>query len=241
MSEKRELAATNLWTDLWDFIFPRKCCGCEKHLADLPGLICEPCLNSIPVRANPFCVICKQDLTPAETPSHACQRELYSVYSLWDYENAVPAIIHKFKYENKKSLGRLISHKLHLNFSCVSDAIEVNSVIPVPLHPARKRERGFNQSEVLAEILSNLLQVKLILRTIARHRNTKDQTTLDANQRLQNVSNAFNVKNREVIRGKSILLVDDVITTGATLSECARVLKESGACRVSACTLAKAV
>ncbi|MCI0530453.1 MAG: hypothetical protein L0Y74_00660 [candidate division Zixibacteria bacterium] len=118
---------------------------------------------------------------------------------------------------------------------------EFDSVIPVPLHPARKRERGFNQSDVIGEELSCFFGANLLTRNLIRRRNTKDQTRLDAAQRKNNVSNAFKVIAKYEIQGKNILLVDDVITTGATLSECARVLKESGAGCVSACTLAKAV
>ena len=114
-------------------------------------------------------------------------------------------------------------------------------VIPVPLHRARERERGFNQSEVLAEGTSRAMGTALTKGILKRRKNTKDQTYLNAQQRAENVNGAFVVSQPEKVCGKGVILVDDVMTTGATLNECARMLQEAGAAQVLAATLAVVV
>lgn len=114
-------------------------------------------------------------------------------------------------------------------------------MIPVPLHRARKRERGFNQSEILAEGISQVLDRTTLNTVLKRKRNTKDQTHLNVQQRKENVEGAFVVAHPDKVMGKMIILVDDVMTTGATLNECAKMLLEAGAIRIFAVTLAVVV
>jgi len=119
--------------------------------------------------------------------------------------------------------------------TCFADC---DLVIPVPLHRARHRERGFNQSDVLAEGISEATSVPLARGALRRKRNTRDQTYLNALQRAENVKGAFAVEEPDRIDGKKVILVDDVMTTGATLNECARTLCAAGALDVFAATLA---
>ena len=110
-------------------------------------------------------------------------------------------------------------------------------IIPVPLYPSRKRERGYNQSRILAEEVSKTISVPLAEKVLIRKKKTKDQTHLSPEERERNVKGAFVVRANLTLQGKKVILVDDVITTGSTLKECARVLKEAGAREVVGVTL----
>lgn len=114
-------------------------------------------------------------------------------------------------------------------------------MIPVPLHRARHRERGFNQSEILSEGIARVAGLALAKDILKRKKHTKDQTYLNAQQRTENVRGAFVVTRPERVDGRKIVLVDDVMTTGATLNECARMLQEAGATMIFAATLAVVV
>ena len=150
-------------------------------------------------------------------------------------------IVHAFKYTDalwlKHDLVDLMQGCLDAHFQ--ADAVDV--VMPVPLHPVRQRERSYNQAAVLADELARRLDRRIDKRTLARTRITGTQTQLDAAQRRMNMLGAFTVRNPEWVFRRHVLLVDDVMTTGATLSECARVLKKAGARTVWALTVARGV
>ena len=163
------------------------------------------------------------------------------VKSLGTFDDHYQVLIHNFKYKRKTSLGKRLGLRLGENLCSDQRFLDSDLLMPVPLHPARKRERGFNQSEILAEMVSERINVPLAKGILRRIKNTKDQTNLSAEQRRENVAGAFSVSHPERISGKRIILVDDVITTGATLKECAKVLKEAGAKRIVAATLVVAM
>jgi ComF family protein len=116
----------------------------------------------------------------------------------------------------------------------------VEVIIPVPLHPKRKRQRGFNQAQLIVKELSRLKRIEIVEECLVKNRNTPPQTLLDEEEREKNVSGAFGIKKEENIKEKVVLLVDDVYTTGATIRECSSVLKEAGVKEVRAITLAQA-
>ena len=152
----------------------------------------------------------------------------------------VREIIHEFKYARQIHLRHLVAHWLRaaLDDERLRD-ISFDLIVPVPLHPARQRERGFNQAGLLAESLSaeTSMPSKPVLERI---RYTTTQTALDRSERMENLHNAFRLRKNADVRGLRVLLIDDVLTTGSTLSECARVLKRAGAISVHAATAARA-
>ena len=152
----------------------------------------------------------------------------------------VREIIHEFKYARQMHLRYLIARWLRaaLDDERLRD-VSFDLIVPVPLHPARQRERGFNQATLLAESLSaeTSLPSRLVLDRI---RYTTTQTALDRSERMENLHNAFRLRKNADVRGLRVLLIDDVLTTGSTLSECARVLKRAGAISVHAATAARA-
>jgi len=157
------------------------------------------------------------------------------------YTGVLARLIHLLKYTRRLSLanriGKLMS-KLVIEDNFLRRA---QLIIPVPLHPTRIRERGYNQSELLAKNLGECLNIPMSKKSLLRVRNTKSQTKLTPEQRKENVKGAFMVRDTVDIVNKHILLVDDVATTGATLDECAVALINGGASAVYAVTCAAAV
>ncbi len=175
------------------------------------------------------------------TCANCAHRTLYfeAAVSAYRSRGVVRQIIHDFKYGRQVYLRHSITRWLRVAMNDERISAERFDVIaPVPLHPARQRERGFNQASLLAELLSKQVSVpwKLLLE---RHRYTTTQTALDRAERIENLRNAFRLRKNIDVRRLRILLIDDVLTTGATLSECARVLKDAGATSVYAVTAAR--
>jgi len=155
------------------------------------------------------------------------------------YEGAIKNLIHEFKYKGKDHLGRPLS-KLMTDFikeyNLATDCLDF--IVPIPLHKTRLREREFNQAEILAKHIAEEFKKDLLSDCLIRHRHTKTQTDLENNQRLLNVKGSFSVNRGRDLKGKNVLLVDDVLTTGATSSEAANVLRSAGADIVFVLTLA---
>ena len=208
-----------------DLVFPKFCLGCKKEGV----FLCQDCFSILEV------------LT---THQKFKGKNLNDLYFPVNYENfLVKKLIQNFKYpplikELKKDLALLIiSHFLLLDkkpnfFDFV--------LVPIPLSKRKLKWRGFNQAEEITKELSKFLKIPLISDCLIKIKETKDQVELSEEERKENVKNAFLVKNKEKISGKNILLVDDVFTTGATMEEAARVLKESGAKKIIGVVVAKA-
>ena len=163
--------------------------------------------------------------------------------SFGEYEAGLRGLIHLLKYERvtpvAAPLGRMLAQVVtELSSGSFADPV----VVPVPLHTSRRRSRGFNQSELIAHAVVRHLPRKLevLNGALVRHRDTISQVGLSREERIQNVRDAFRVAQPSRVNGRDIVLVDDVMTTGTTLSECARVLKQAGAKRVWAATVARA-
>ena len=232
--------------DILDFVYPQHCAICRKHLGREERDICDVCWNSLATLPDPFCPHCKSFYKPGDKECSFCQsagrtgedRRILMVRSLGRFDDYYKELIHRFKYGKKIPLGRRLGQRLGETIIGNPDFLESDSLVPVPLHKSRYRERGFNQSEVVAEEVSKTSGVSVLKNVLKRKKNTKDQTNLSPQQREENVRGAFVVTAPEMVSGKRIILVDDVITTGATLSECARMLRQAGAERILGMTIA---
>jgi ComF family protein len=149
--------------------------------------------------------------------------------------------IHRLKFGRHTSLSRPLSALLRETFFQYWDVTTVDLLVPVPLHLKRLRQRGFNQAHLLIRRWAKQDGIAFDGLTLSRSRWTEPQTALSRKERKKNIKGAFVVKHRETIRGKKIVLVDDVYTTGSTVNECARVLMKAGAALVDVLTLARAV
>jgi len=207
-----------------DFIFPPVCLGCDDREVE-PGLVCKTCLDAL--ERNP----------PPLRPDR--KSDILHIRALGYYAPPGSTLIHELKYRNRKSLAGVLGKSLA--GLLVSDgALKQGDVlVPIPLHPARLRERGYNQSELLARQVSLLTRIP-VNNALRRVRNTRSQARLkDAVQKKKNMAGAFGVCPDADIKGKRVILVDDVTTTGATLDSAAGTLKQAGAAAIYALVVAR--
>jgi ComF family protein len=152
---------------------------------------------------------------------------------LYNKGNAVQHLIHNFKYRGRKDIGLFLGEQIGQVFLKSGKSKEIDIILPVPLHPKKKKKRGFNQSEILARGLSSVLDAELSTAHLFRKSHSSTQTRKSKYQRWENVENIFSLKTPETLENKHILLVDDVITTGATIEACARELLKVKGVKIS--------
>ncbi len=226
---------------LLDFGVPPHCSLCKAPLEEHERVVCEDCWSKVQVITGPHCAACGSPLdVPASTCNHCENRTLHfdRARILSPFDETIQGLIHQFKYRGKRSIGRRLGAMLGALIASDGNLEGVDMIVPVPLHPSREKERGYNQSALVASAMEARLGVRVRTDLMARTRRTATQTKLNAEERAKNVAGAFAVKNLEWVRGKSILLVDDVLTTGATGNACSKVLLEAGAKRVCLAALA---
>jgi competence protein ComFC len=229
-------------------LFPSFCRRCGR-LLERRGerVVCRDCwAEARPRRSASRCPVCGLLLDGAGRP-HPCRDcaaapPAFSVHrSCGGYDGALKDIILIFKYRKFSVLGRGLA-------ALAEEAVGgdaglwtgADALVPVPLHPRRKRDRGFNQSRVFAAELGKRKGVPVLDGALVKVRNAPPQTSLEGRERAGNVRGAYAVRKSERVRGKVLVLVDDVYTTGSTIGECARTLLEAGAGEVRAVTIARA-
>lgn len=219
---------------LLDLIFPPRCVVCQR----VGTWLCAECMSRLPYVVEPICRRCGMPLQN----DRLCKRcrtsplRIEKIDSVLLFEGAVRHAVHHLKYRNGKTLaeplGKIMSTWLN------DHPQKTDLIAPVPLHPDRLRQRGYNQASLLARALARNTGIPMSDNSLARVRNTKSQMRLAAEERRHNVSNAFHCRD-ERVNGRQVLIIDDVCTTGATLEACADALHEAGAARVQALTLAR--
>ncbi len=228
-------------------VLPSFCRLCGA-LLERPGerLICGACLAGLRVRRGAVCPCCGRFLEAAGEPA-PCARCLdrppaFSRHrSAGRYDGALRDVLLLYKYGRLAPLGRELAAFVGRSPAAGEDLWSgVDAVVPVPLHRLRRRERGFNQSELVARSLARERGLPVFGRGLAKTRSTPPQTSLAAAERAANVRGAYAVRDPGKVRGLTVLLVDDVFTTGATLGECAAALRAAGAREVRALTVAQA-
>jgi len=213
--------------NLVNLVYPPHCASCGKGLSPMDEFgVCGFCIGQ--VRRNP--------------KPHLARQGFDRAYSALLYEDVLKELIHAFKYKRRISLSKLFARLLTEFIDNNPDIIEhIDLVTFVPLHNSRLREREFNQSKLLASKISDGFKIPLA-DTLDKIRSTRNQNELSRTERLVNLKGAFRIRRGgDTVRGRHILLVDDVLTTGATLNECARVLKAAGTIEVRCLTLARGV
>lgn len=216
---------------IFDFFLPRFCPGCNKKLLPDDNPVCIECLDSILIAD----AIRLEDEFERNFSSSKLIKDFYSRF-VFEADKTLQHIIHALKYNRKFKLGMFLGEILSEGIK--SRNWQVNLIVPVPIHHLKKVERGYNQSDYIVKGLSKTLQIPYSTKLIKRIRYTESQTKLNMKQRSENVANAFKVSNKKEIIGKNVLLVDDVITTGSTIQECAKTLLTAGAKTVYASSIA---
>jgi ComF family protein len=228
-------------------LFPSFCRLCSRPLGR-PGekIVCQDCFGRLEARRGPVCLCCGRFFEGAGE-DHICRRCLdrppsFSVHrSCGRYEGVLKDLILLFKYRKFSVLGRgLASYAVESLGADEALWQDADFLVPVPLHAARKRERGFNQSHVLARELARIKGMRLLSGCLVKIKNVAPQTSLEGAGREDNVRGAYAARRPSKIEGKIVVLVDDVFTTGSTLRECGLVLRAAGARDVRGLTLAQA-
>ncbi|MCK4368341.1 MAG: ComF family protein [Dehalococcoidales bacterium] len=220
-----------------DLLFPRWCVGCGRE----GDFICPSCLKSLPRIMPPLCPKCGRPQSSVMLCPGCLgwQAEIDGIRSPFRFDGAIRQAIHELKYRNLRALAVLLAQLLddYLAISPVPGEV----LVPVPLHQKRLRERGYNQSRLLAQELGKLTNLPVVDDCLIRQRHAPPQArTPTVDERRSNVADAFSCRDRR-LQDKQVLLIDDVSTSGATLDACARVLKEAGATSVWGLVLAREV
>lgn len=226
---------------LFDLIFPKFCIGCKKE----GFYICPDCKSRLQINYYPFCAHCKNKI-PANQKYLHHKSMIKLCLSPFSYDNIlIRDLIHNFKYNFIKSIGPELAEfqieaiKKSSFYNQIKNTPQDFLLTPVPLHKKRFAWRGFNQSEILAKKISKALGIDMFFE-LKKIKNTPPQIDmLDKERRQENIKNAFICDKPKKIKRKIVILIDDMITTGSTLEECAKVLKKNGAKEVWALTLAK--
>ncbi|MBI2472774.1 MAG: ComF family protein [Planctomycetes bacterium] len=234
---------------LLDLFYPRSCLHCKRNLNDSHELyICDDCKRQMPYVDAFHCIRCGAAIAPYSTSMAkegcaACKgRRLRfdAMTAVAHYDGVMKTLIHKFKYARQKFLFRMLNDIIVTHNKLKDVVPDMDVVVPVPLYWLKKMSRGFNQSELLSLGIHRYFSKPLSANNLCRIKNTESQTHLSKSQRQANIHNAFFVKYPGSFHGKNVLLVDDVLTTGVTASECSKKLKESGARYVHLLVLANA-
>lgn len=233
---------------LLDLVYPPHCLTCQKYIhSDSPiKEVCPSCIRRLLINHPPFCLKCSRHLSAPIKHSlcPSCQNIEISFDFAWcayKYDENLKNLIHQYKYDQKTQLVRLFDFLIETFIDTYGfDISQFDYIIPIPLFPARLRERGFNQAELLAKSISINRNIQLSTNNLVRIKNTHPQASLHQKERWTNISGAFRIKHPCSLKDKNILIFDDLLTTGSTVCEAARMIKASQAKTVGVLTLAVA-
>jgi ComF family protein len=234
-----EAATRRLVDPVLAVVFPARCPACARPLRRMRrGPLCEECWAALPRHALALCA-CGAG---GRASCPRCRRGLNPLgrgVSLGPYEGALRLLVHELKYRGRRTVAARLAEELLARADARGLLAAGCVLVPVPLHPRRLRERGFNQSERLARELARRTSCRLLAGALVRRKDTPAQTGLSAAARRANLRDAFVVRRRAPLAGRTVVLVDDVLTTGATARACARALREAGAGEVRLLTVAR--
>ncbi|MGQ9696952.1 MAG: ComF family protein [Armatimonadota bacterium] len=228
----RELAHAVL-----DLVYPPVCCVCDRVGDDY---VCQSCIQLVSPVPEPHCDVCGQPYVLGICPECTAQPPAFlRARAAALFDGVLRDAIHALKYEARPNLAAPLGKLLSAYVLAHPEPTEVDAVVPVPLHRQRERRRGFNQSALLAQHIADVLGVPLLERVLIRCANTPPQVGLDRAQRRTNVASAFQVPDTSQVAGLRLLLVDDVMTTGATCGAASEALLAAGARSTQVLTLAR--
>jgi len=230
---------------LLDVFFPCLCAGCGVPV-ETGRLFCARCEAELTIVTPPFCHICGRPFASSQGNDHICGECLQvppffkAARSVFVYKDPIKRAIIQFKFLGCTALAGLLAKVMVTNLNEFIKQIAPEVIIPVPLHIYRLRERGYNQCLLLAQYMARILGIPCEKRILKKVKSTLPQVELSFFQRRLNIKGSFAVSSQNAVQGKRILLVDDVLTTGSTVNECARALQKAGADGVWVVTLARA-
>lgn len=229
------MTVKKIMDNIYDYIYPPRCPVCDGVLfdKDMPErpMVCSGCMGKIRFISQPTCMRCGKPMDgEMEELCHDCANKKF------DYQRGVAAFCYSkemkrsmygFKYNNRREYGKYYAKMIYEANGNVIQSWNADVLIPVPLHPKRQRKRGYNQALVLAKCLNEYLGIPVDEGALSRIKNTVPQKELATKERNNNIEKAFQT-GANVIKYRKVILVDDIYTTGATINECAKVLRASG-------------
>lgn len=216
---------------LLDIIYPRHCPLCNQVLTFGNEIVCKDCMKRQKQVIPPCCMKCGkaiEDVTQ-EYCDDCCRisKSYKQGFPVFLYEGAIKNALYDFKYKNQREYGAFFAMCIMERYGKQWEKFQIEGLIPVPVHKSKKRQRGYNQAEVLADYLAKELCVPVYPNYLERIVNTNPQKELNDKIRMKNLKNAFKI-GQNTIKLKKVLLVDDIYTTGATIEACTKVLLEAG-------------
>ncbi len=223
----------NYFTSLFDFFLPRLCVSCKTKLTTSEKYLCSECTSKLehPSKTKLENEFKKKFLNDKIISDFASAYIFYK-------DSVIQDLIHSLKYDKQFLVGKYLGQQITNNLKNKILTWNASLIVPVPLHTLKKAERGFNQAEKIAKAIGKILNIPTDTKTLKRSRYTETQTKLTLVERKENMNKAFSLKTNKNIQGKTIILVDDVITTGATITECGKVLLNNGANKIYALSVA---
>ena len=229
-----------------DYMFPYnlKCYGCDVEIDGEENKfhLCKDCFSKIKQLTGKTCLKCGEPLFSAANYCLRCKRAKFNfekAFSYCSYYSMARTLIKNFKFNNKPYISKSLSYMLYTTYVLnILPKYKIDCVTYVPMHSKRLKERGYNQSELLAVDFCRLSKLKLYKNILVKHKATSQQVGLNNQERKTNLKKAFSVLDRRGVRDKTILLIDDIFTTGSTCDECAGELLKAGAYKVLVLTVA---
>lgn len=220
---------------LFDFIYPKRCPICDDIVIPKGCMVCDSCKDILRPLASPLCYKCGRQIISASSEyCDTCSNYNFSferAFSLWPYTNTVKSSLSNFKYKGRREFAEYYADKLYEHFSLLTSKLNITAIIPVPIHCERLKSRGYNQADLISNILSKKMDLPNISDYLIRSKNTIAQKNLDPLSRRKNLKNAFEINKNSHYYGihlRNILLIDDIYTTGSTADACSTILKENG-------------
>jgi len=222
--------------DLLNVFYPKLCCSCNQTLVGTEEILCFGCMSTLPKIDNP-------DPSENELKSRFDGKlKIEYAFAQLQFQKSgiTQKLLHQFKYNHKPEIGELFGRQLGVKIMDLSLGECFNLIIPVPLHPKKHRQRGYNQSQYIASGISEITGIAVDLDHVRRVKHSDSQTGKTREKRWKSVEDAFTVTGTSKLKSKHILLVDDVITTGATIEACGLKLRSAGVGKISVATMALA-
>jgi competence protein ComFC len=234
-----------IYENLLEFIWPRFCINCSEKLKTGQGIFCEDCINRINYIHMPYCDICGDPVDGDVRKNYTCQYcnqrnpHFLMARSAIRFDGVAKKTIYELKYNKETYVGKYLAQLAFHTIENEYENVIFDYVTYIPLHKRKTKQRTFNQSKLIAQYIAKMLKVNLAADLLIRSKYTNTQTLLNFQERRKNISGAFKAANISKLENKTILLVDDVMTTGATVNECSKVLKTAGALNVYVITVAR--
>ena len=232
---------------LSDFFFPPQCLLCNTSFTpENSRYFCNKCYDDFSFIKNPVCEKCGLPFQTQEGADHLCGQCITGKHffdkarSVSTYDGTLRKALHGFKYNEKSLLSKPLSQILAAYGENLLNQKEYDAIVPVPLHSKRLRQRGYNQALILAKTAGKAWGIKVDIKSLERVKWTIPQTVLSKNERQKRIRGSFSCS-PERVRDKNLLIIDDIYTSGSTVSECARILKKNGALKVDVLTFARTI